>query len=182
MISAIRAGNLPEAQRLLAAPLAQHSRDPRLWALNGLVLARLGNQQQALASYKQALAITPDYLPALEGAAEITYKAHSPEAETLVRGILRARPDDQTAHGMLAALSFEHGKCETAVEEFAHARDAIASNAPALKQYGYCLLKLRRAAEAVPVFEQIERLDPADPKATVSISLSFNLSPASLKP
>ncbi|HEX4164048.1 MAG TPA: tetratricopeptide repeat protein, partial [Bryobacteraceae bacterium] len=151
--------------------LAHQSQDPRLWALDGLVLARLGQSQKALSSYKHALEIAPAYLPALEGAAEIAYKTSNPEAETYLREILQVHPDDQTAHGMLAALSFEHGKCQNAVNEFAQAHDAIASNPPALKQYGYCLLQLKRAADAIPVFQRIRQLNPSDVKATYRLAV-----------
>ena len=171
VITAIRAGKLAEAQQLVEAALAQRSQDPRLWALDGLVEGRLGHPQKALTSYKHALEIAPDYLPALEGAAEIAYKSADPEAEIYLRAILKTHPEDQTAHGMLAALSFEHGRCQNAVNEFANARDAIASNLPALKQYGYCLLQLKRPVDAIPVFEHIRQLKPSDPKASYRLAV-----------
>jgi hypothetical protein len=43
-------------------------------ALNGL-----GRGSQALARFDSALQISPDYVPALEGASEIEYKTGSPQ-------------------------------------------------------------------------------------------------------
>jgi len=51
----------------------------------------------------------PDYLPALEGAAQIQYEAGDPAAIPLIEHVLRLRPKDAISHGMLAVLETSRG-------------------------------------------------------------------------
>jgi cytochrome c-type biogenesis protein CcmH/NrfG len=64
-----------------------------------------GDHKAALASYQSALKIAPDYLPALEGAAQLEYDADNASAIPLLQRVLRLRPDDLTSHAMLAVLA-----------------------------------------------------------------------------
>ncbi len=98
--------------------LKQAPKDPQLWTLNGLALARLGKRDEAIQSFQHALTIDPNYLTALQGAAQAQYEAGSRRAVPLLNRILKQRPDDPTAHAMLAVLEYREGNCQAAVAHF----------------------------------------------------------------
>src|SRR4051794_20664242 len=75
--SALREHDYQNAVQLAQSAAQQSPKNPRLWALQGIALSGLGRRHDALVAYNRALAISPDYLPALEGAAELEYQAES---------------------------------------------------------------------------------------------------------
>jgi tetratricopeptide (TPR) repeat protein len=168
--SDLASGRYTEAKELLDSALKKSPRDARLWTLNGLALVRLGKQDDALASYERALQISPDYLPALESAAEIEYESGDAGAAELLRRILRIRPGDRTSHSMLAAIAFKQGECETAAKEFAQSEES-ASEASESERLGACLVRRKRAADAVPVFRRISELQPEDAHALYNLAV-----------
>jgi tetratricopeptide (TPR) repeat protein len=168
--SDLASGRYTEAKELLDSALKKSPRDARLWTLNGLALVRLGKQRDALASYKTALQISPDYLPALESAAEIEYETGDAGAAESLRHILRIRPGDRTSHSMLAAIAFKQGECETAAKEFAQSEES-ASEASQSEELGACLVRQKRAADAVSVFQRISQLQPEDEHALYNLAV-----------
>lgn len=149
-------------QALSALKTALHDRpsDGRLWTLEGICLALQGNDAGALTAFDHALRIAPDYAPALRGEVEILYKKDGVRAIPLLKRILRSNPSDATAHEMLAALETRAGDCRSAVTQFMLSEDAIAGHPASLEAYGYCLFKLGRIDEAIPVFRQLIPLVP----------------------
>ena len=75
--AALRARNFTQAVERSQAALARAPNDARLWTLNGLALAALSRRAEALRSFQRALTIDPNYLAALEGAAQAHYEAGS---------------------------------------------------------------------------------------------------------
>jgi len=115
----------------------------------------MGCSAEALATYKRALRIEPNYLPALEGAAEIEYQRKNPDAKALLTRIVSLRPNDQRAHGMLGAVAFARQDCSDAVEHFRRAAELISANAEALGQDGVCNLRLKNLGSATSDFQKI---------------------------
>src|SRR5581483_9497891 len=113
--AALQAHEYQKALQLLQPALQQAPGNPQLWMLQGLAYAGKGNSQSALTSYQRAIKISPDYHPALEGAAQIEYETGSAEAVPLLEHILKLRPDDSTSHAMLAVMAEKNGDCSTAV-------------------------------------------------------------------
>src|SRR3954447_11345745 len=140
IISDLGAGRFSEASAAIEQALAQSPNNVRLWTLKGYAQAHLGHQRNALAAYEHALQISPDYLAALEGTAEIEFKTSDQRATATIGKILAIRPSDQTSHAMLGSLAFQRAKCDEAVSEFAHSRPFIDSQIVALEQYGSCLV------------------------------------------
>jgi tetratricopeptide (TPR) repeat protein len=158
--SALRAHDYNQAL-LLARPQLQHSpKNAKLWTLEAIALSGLGRDREALLAYDRALSISPDYLAALEGAAELDYKAGSSRAIPLLNRILKLRPDNPTGHAMLAVLAYKQHDCPNAVKHFSVSSPVLSSQPTALAQYGSCLMDLQRVDDAVPVFEQILTLQP----------------------
>jgi tetratricopeptide (TPR) repeat protein len=175
IISALRSGSYLEAKRLSGVALQESPGDPRLWTLNGFALVHLGDRAQALVAYTHALEILRNYLPALEGAAEIEYKNGSQAAVPLLEQIVKTRPDDKTSHAMLAELAFKRSDCNATIDEFAKSEPLIQSQATALQEYGSCLVKLNRPQDAISIFERISKLQPGEEKARYNLAVAQSL-------
>lgn len=175
IVSDLRSGKYGEARGLLDRALKQSPNDAALWTLNGFALVHLGNRKEALAAYQRAIEISSDYLPALEGAAEIEYEASGQQARALLEKILKIHPDDETSRAMLASLAFRRGDCAAATKEFAQSESVISSKVGALEEYGACLVRLRRTADAIPVFQRLSELQPDDAKARYNLAVVQSL-------
>jgi Flp pilus assembly protein TadD len=76
IISSLRARQYATALQVLAPAIEQNPNDPQLRSLQGIAFAGQGHSPEALAAFHRALALSPDYLPALEGAAQNPRAAH----------------------------------------------------------------------------------------------------------
>jgi tetratricopeptide (TPR) repeat protein len=163
--SALRNREFDSALQLLQPALQASPKNPQLWMFQGLAYSGKGDQKSALNSYRSALQVSPDYLPALEGAAQLEYDAGKPEAVPLLQHVLRLRPDDATSHAMLAVLAYKKNDCAAAVEHFSHSGSLLSSQPGALQDYGACLLKLKQPEKAVHIFQEILSSHKDDPRA-----------------
>ena len=163
--AALRSGDFDTALALLRPAIEQSPRNPQLRMLEGLAESGKGNRKSALASYEAALRISPDYLPALEGAAQLQFEDGNPAAAPLLEHVLRVRPDDVTSHAMLAVLDYKRGDCAGAVQHFAASEAALASQPGALQEYGFCLMKVKQRDKAVQVFQALVNAHPSDARA-----------------
>ena len=163
--TALREGKLDQAVQLADQGLAAAPNDPQLWALKGIALSGQKRTTEALGAYRHALKISPNYLPALEGAAQIQYEAGDVEAVLLLRRVAQLRPSDQTSHAMLGTLAYKQGNCREALAEFEQSQQLIATQPGALQEYGACLVRLKQPEKAVPVFQQLLASHPDDLRA-----------------
>lgn len=136
--------------------------DARLLTMEGIAYSDLGGDQEARRAFGNALRVSPDYIPALEGATQLEYKAGSDRAIPLLNRLLKLRPAEQTAHAMRAVIAWKYGDCATAVEHFGESKSEIASQPEALREYGTCLAKLKQPEQAKAVFEQLIARMPDD--------------------
>jgi tetratricopeptide (TPR) repeat protein len=133
--------------------------------LQGVAHAGNGDKKAALISFQGALKVSPDYLPALEGAAQLEYDAGNASAVPLLQHILRLRPNDPTSHAMLAVLAYNKRDCATAVQHFERSGALLDSQPGALQEYGTCLMELKQNEKAIPVFRRMLSSHPDDPRA-----------------
>jgi len=154
----LQAGKYNEAEKLVRDALRETPRDPRLWTLDGITRVRLNQKEKALSSFQHALQLSPDYLPALEGAAQLEHEAGSDNAVPLLNRILKLRPNDETSHAMLSEIAFRKGDCETARNEYAASQSSSPETYGAWKDLGDCRVSRKRTLEAVPVFERLTKL------------------------
>ncbi len=171
--AALRAGDFREAARLAAAARQASPKDTRVLVLEGMALSGLHRESEALAALDDALAVAPDYVPALEAAAEIEYRMGRPQAQAHLERLVRLRPGEETAHAMLGALAWKRADCAAAVRHFGLAPKAIAGQADALREYGACLVKVKRPADAAGVFRQLTVLEPQDRRARYSLAVAL---------
>ena len=158
--SALRNHEYAKALELLRPAVQSSPKNPQLWMFQGLAYAGEGDTKSALAAYRQAVKISPDYLPALEGAAQIEYEAGSTEAIPLLQHILKLRPNEATSHAMLAVLAEKSGDCNTATEHYAASESLLDSQPEAMQGYGACLLKLNETDKAIQVFQALVTRQP----------------------
>jgi len=162
IMSALRAGAFDKALELSRAALRDSPNDAQLWTLQGIAHSRKGDAEPALAAFRKALAIAPDYIAALEGAAQLHYQAGSRQAVPLLNRLLRLRPGDPTSHAMLAVLAYRDGNCQAAVSHFERAGALLDSEVDALHAYGTCLVRMKRLDGAASVFQRTVALRPDD--------------------
>jgi Flp pilus assembly protein TadD len=162
--AALRAREFDRAVQLSRSALQKFPGDARLWTLQGIALANLHTDKEALAAFKNALKQSPDAVAALAGAAQIQYEAGNPEAVPLLKHLLKLRPADPTAHAMLAVLQFREGNCAAAVGHFEAAGPVLDTQLDAQNAYGTCLVRLRRFDVATRVFERALATKPDDPR------------------
>lgn len=169
--SALREHDYQHALQLTQSAVQQSPNNPKLWALQGIALSGLGRKHEALIAYNRALAISVDYLPALEGAAELEYQAESKRALPLLKRVVKLRPDDPTANAMLGVVNYKQHDCASAVEHFRASWRLISSQPAALAQYGTCLMDLDKAEDALPVFQRLLALQPDDSHSRYNLAV-----------
>lgn len=168
---ALRSGDFATALRISDELLRDNPKSPELWSLRAAVLEHSGQRRESLAAYHHALALAPDFLPALEGAAELQYKAQSDEAIPLLRRIVVLQPSNPTAHAMLGALEARQNHCGPAVEDFSAASTLVDTQPDALMAYGACLAHLDRHSEAADQFQKLLTVRPDSPTVRYDLAL-----------
>jgi tetratricopeptide (TPR) repeat protein len=166
----IRARNYQGALDLCRAALEKSPKDTRLLVMEGFAYSGLGKQKEALGAYNAALKISPDFLPALEGAAQIEYNEGDARAEATLKHLLTLRPDEPTSHAMMAVVLYKKNDCKGAVEHFEKSAQLIETQPAALEQYGSCLVQLQRPADAIPIFERALAANADDKRARYDLA------------
>jgi tetratricopeptide (TPR) repeat protein len=154
-IAALQQGNFAQAIADADHALRQNPGNCKMLTIRGLALKDSGKINDGLNSFKKAAVACPNFLPAIEGMAEIQYARHLPGTTDTLNKILAIQPENATSHAMLAVLNWEAGRCEQAVEHFAKAGSIIQSNSTAQVQYGACLLALGDNEQAVEKFQEL---------------------------
>lgn len=160
--SALRARDYDRAVELSREALKTSPNNAQIWTLQGIALSAKGDPAGGMAAYRKALTLSPDYIPALEGAAQLQYQAGSRDAVPLLERLLKLRPGDPTSHAMLAVLEYRDGNCQAAVGHFAGAGALLDSELDGLHAYGTCLVRLKRLDDATRVFQRAVALRPED--------------------
>lgn len=173
--AALRTKDYDQAVQLARSALDQSPKDFKILTLEAFAFSGLGKNEQAIAAYDAALKVAPDYLPALEGAAQIEYNTGSDRAVSLLNRILKSHPDDPTSHAMLGALAYKRNDCKAAVEHFRASSDLISSQRAALDEYGFCLVSLDRAKDAVPIYRRVLSWAMEDPQARLHLAAAQSL-------
>ncbi|MFY9854278.1 MAG: tetratricopeptide repeat protein [Terracidiphilus sp.] len=171
VLEALQKGQYPDALRLSAELVRTEPQSYKAWTLRAVALEKSGQPKEALAAYEQALKLDPDYLPALEGAAQLSYKSQSAQAIPLLRQIVSLQPANSTAHAMLGTLEYRHGNYAQAAIDFAAADEAIRTQPNALMAYALCLAHVNRFPDAIARLQQVLVLRPNDAEASYDLAL-----------
>jgi len=156
----IRRGEFAAALRVCEHDLKLQRRDFRIWTLKGIALQGMERNTESLAAFRQALAIQPQFLPALQGAAQLEYQMHDAQCRKTLEAILQLRPEP-TAHAMLGVLAFERKDCAAAIEHYEKAGEAAGD--PVIKwQHGSCSYQLEQWDAAEVKFRELLSLKEDD--------------------
>ena len=172
IVDALQKRDFQQALQLSKSALQKAPKDYRLWTLQGFAYSGGGDLDLALYSYDRALALYPDYIAALEGAAQVEYSRGSSRAKPLLEHLLILRPTEQTAHAMLAVVEYKNGNCDVAVKQFQSAGPIIDSQPVALTQYGSCLTRMRSYEVAYRVLTKVVGLEPQDEDARYNLAVA----------
>jgi tetratricopeptide (TPR) repeat protein len=153
--SLIRSHQYDQALQLTKSGLNQSPRDFKLWTLEGIVFSIEQDHSNALHAFDKALALSPDYAPALKGEVQLLFPSGDQRAIPLLTRILKIEPKDQTAQEMLAMLERKQGNCQSAIDHFLLSGDSIQNHPSPLEAYAFCLVQLQRMQDAIPVFERL---------------------------
>jgi tetratricopeptide (TPR) repeat protein len=169
----IRSHDYEQALETTRSALHNAPKDFRLWTLEGIIYSNKGSNQDAINAFEKALEISPNYAAALRGEVQLLYQAQDKRAIPLLERILKANPQDETAHEMLATIEEKQGNCQAALTHFLASAEVIGTHPVSLEEYGYCLVRTGQPQKAIPVFEQLSALLPqsAYPKFDLAILL-----------
>lgn len=160
--SSLRARDFDHALQLLHSELQHDPQNAQLWALQGIAFSDKSENKEALQSFRRALDLSPNYLPALEGAAQVEYETGDKQASALLERVLHLVPNDSTAHAMLGSLAYKNHDCPEAVSHFQQAGSQLQSQPAALRQYGICLAQTKHAQQAITVFQNVVALSDSE--------------------
>lgn len=149
-----------EALQMTESGLRERPADFRLWTLKGIILSITGKNPDAIAAFQKALRLSPGYPAALKGEVQVLYQAQDQRAVPLLRQIIKADPQDATAHEMLAFMERKKGNCGTANDEFRLSGEVIDTHPNSLEAYADCLVQAGELKEAIPVLEKLSSLLP----------------------
>lgn len=156
----LRAREFSQALAQTQELLKQAPGNPQWWMLQGLAHAGLGDGRAALADYREALKIAPNYVAALKAEAQIQYQEGNPNGMATLRHILKLEPNDPVSHGMLAALAFQQHDCKNTVENYDASGELLGGQPAALTQYGQCLAEAKQEERAIKAFQQAVNIAP----------------------
>jgi tetratricopeptide (TPR) repeat protein len=162
--AALRSHDFDKAIELTKSALKQSPNNDQLWTLQGIAYVSKGDAKSALSSFQQALKIAPNNISALEGAGQIEYQAGSPAAIPLLNHLVQLRPENPTAHAMLAVLEFRKGDCAAAVPNFEKAGPLVESQVEPLHAFATCQVRLKQLDAASATLQKAVALRPDDPR------------------
>lgn len=162
IVQQLHAGNPQAALSLAQTALQAAPHDCALLSLQAIALSSLGQPKPSLSSFRSALVSCPEYLPALEGAAQLQLAAGSPEAVPLLQHILTLQPANLAAHAMLASALRAQKRCAEALPHFVASQSLFPARPDLAQSYGACLTDTGDLHAALPVYQQLLSSAPND--------------------
>src|SRR5437870_9487660 len=159
---------------LYQATLAQN---PKCWMAEynlGLALKNQGQLDEAIAHYRRAINIWPDYVEAhynLGGA--YIEKGEFDEARAEYRRAIEIRPDEADSHNNYGSALRELKQFDQAEIEYKRALSLRPQYVDARLNLGSLLLQRGRIAEAITNLETARRLQPNDATTHVTLALAL---------
>lgn len=155
IISSLRQGDNAQALSMADRALNAHPGDCRLLSLKGMALSGMNEPAKSLSAFERALTRCPDYLSALEGAAQIEYAQHDIAAIPMLKRILKIKPENVTAEAMLASIYRGRGDCTDALSHFEASKPLFSSRPELLRGYGSCLAQAGKYNAALPIYQEL---------------------------
>lgn len=147
---------------------------PRFHSNLGMALGHLGRHEDAVAAYRRALDLRPDYPEALNNLGTSLDALNRPvEAVVAYRRALALRPDQAPWWGNLGSALLAARDPEHAEAAFRRAVALAPALASAQAGLGRVLRETNRPGEAEAAFRAQVALDPADPSAQLNLAAAL---------
>jgi tetratricopeptide (TPR) repeat protein len=160
--SALQDEQYDKALQMLHVALAESPANSELWTMQGVAFKGTGNTKDALGSFRRALKLAPDNIPALQGAAQIEFDQADAAGIPILEHLLKLHPTDLTSHAMVAILEYQQGHCTSALPHFEKALPVFEQRPAGLHAYAACLVKQKQFSRAAEVFQRILQANPED--------------------
>ena len=160
--AALRDEQYEKALQMLHTALAQSPANSELWTMQGVAFKSTGKTKEALGSFKRALKLAPDNIPALQGAAQIEFDQGDAAGIPILVHLLKLHPSDLTSHAMVAILEYQQGHCISALPHFEKALPIFEQRPAGLRAYAACLVKQKQFDRAAEVLQRTLQASPED--------------------
>ena len=160
IVSALRAEQYEKALELLHTAIAQSPADSGLWTMQGVAFKGVGKTKDALVSFRRAIKLAPDNIPALQGAAQIEFDLGNAAGIPIIEHLLKLHPADLTSHAMVAVLEYQQGSCAAALPHFEKALPVFEARPAGLDAYAACLVKQKQFDKAMAMLKQTVESHP----------------------
>lgn len=149
---------------------------PNAWNNLGLLAARDGRTEEAVACFKEALRHSPGYWTALENLGN-AYRQQKQwdAAREILRQAVAARPKDPEANYSLAMVFAQTDDTTHAYEYLQKALQFRPRYPEALNNLGILLLRTRKRDEAVTKFEECIRVAPGFDQSYLNLARVYSL-------
>src|SRR5207249_7475679 len=148
---------------------------PKLWNERGVVLHQAGRTDEALASYRHATEVDPQYALAWNNVGVVlAHQADTEDAIEAFRKALQLSPEFVGARLNLALLLTHLRRFQLALEAYRQVLASQPTSAPAWNGVGLVLVELKRFPDARNAFVRAVEADPQN--AGAHYNLSFTLS------
>jgi tetratricopeptide (TPR) repeat protein len=170
----MREGKFGSALRLLNAAISVDAQNVKLWLARGSVFYEWGRFYEAYQTYRTASSMFPENINLI---ARLAWSAHAvgknSDAETLMRRVLEARPNEPDACFGLGTVLRAQKQLEPALESFLQAIELDSQFAHAHINAGVTLMDLNRFEQAETHLRQAIELAPDDPGNWVNLGVNL---------
>jgi tetratricopeptide (TPR) repeat protein len=132
-----------------------------LYNIAGVILAEVGQWENATKAYQQALGLKPDYAEAhYNYAISLEHLKRTDEAITSLRNAVQADPDYAEAHNNLGNYLKDQGKMEDAIASYQRAIEIKPDFVTAHANAGNCYNYLGHQDKAIACYEKAIEIEP----------------------
>ena len=161
LVKLFNQGRLPEALTEGKALSGRYPRDPTVHNIMGVINARVGQAEVALACYERALAIKPDFAEVHNNRGNLLNRlGQNAEAIASFRKALQIKPEYAEAHNNLGVALYDAGELDQATASYREALSVRPSYAEAQNNLGNALADLGESEVALSSFSAALRLNP----------------------
>jgi len=161
LVNLYKQGRLPEALKLGGRLSSQYPGDPTIPNILGVINARMGQTESALACYDRALAIRPDFAEVHNNRGNVLNGlGQHDEAIASFRKALKIKPGYAEAHNNMGVALYEAGAIEEAAASYRQALKFRPDYAEAHNNLGNVLRDLDKPEDALSSFTAAIQIRP----------------------
>lgn len=157
VVQLLKSGDFSGADVAVDSLLLATPHDCKLLTLKGIALNGLSKPNEALRSFRLALASCPGSAAALEGAAEIEFANHDSQAGTHLKQLLSLIPTDPTSNAMMGELLQSKGDCDGALLYLERSRPLFRERPQLLQDQAFCFAAMQKYTDALNAYEELDQ-------------------------